>query len=89
MTGGSFVTIDDQAIDTTSAFKHGGGLSDIDEKVIYRQRGGPPDTGLSDEESSYKDALTHFTAGGGTEDESDTGEVAHYTPSKSIYDPTS
>ena len=79
--------IDDMAIDTTSGLKHGGqtmpgGLSNIN--MIKRQLGG----GLSDEESSYKDALTHFTAGGGTEDESYTGEVAHYTPSKSIYDPT-
>ena len=33
VTGGSFVTIDDQAIDTTSAFKHGGGLSSVNKPI--------------------------------------------------------
>ena len=33
VTGGSFVTIDDQAIDTTSAFKHGGGLYSVNKPI--------------------------------------------------------
>jgi hypothetical protein len=42
VTGGSFVTIDDAAVDVEGAFKHGGGLSQLANggPVIYRQREG-------------------------------------------------
>ena len=41
VTGGSFATIDDAAVDVEGAFKHGGGLSQLANggPVIYRQQG--------------------------------------------------
>ena len=45
--------LDGEPIDTTAAFKHGGqtmpgGLSGINENIVYRQGGGPPGTKLWD-----------------------------------------